>query len=217
MARLALERFAPTRAARRLRAAATTAATASSSPASSTAPASRSPSSRRKTSTKETRRPTWRRCATSDVRFIGAEELDAELEGADLVVDALLGTGFSGEVREKEAGIIEQINASAAAVLAVDVPSGVDGSTGEVAGRAVSRRPDGLRARGEGRVRDLPRPRARWRGRRRGHRHPARGGRGALPSLDRCGLAARPGTAHRGAGPQVLGRRPARRRGLRAA
>src|SRR5215218_4650893 len=41
-----------------------------------------------------------------DVRFISPEDLDTELEAADLIVDALLGTGFSGEVREKEAGII---------------------------------------------------------------------------------------------------------------
>jgi NAD(P)H-hydrate epimerase len=72
------------------------------------------------------------------VRFIFQEDLDAELGAADLVVDALLGTGFSGEVREKEAGIIEQLNSVRAPVLAVDVPSGVDGSTGEVQGVAVS-------------------------------------------------------------------------------
>jgi hydroxyethylthiazole kinase-like uncharacterized protein yjeF len=71
------------------------------------------------------------------VRFIVRENLDAELRAADLVVDALLGTGFSGEVREKEAGIIEQMNSSQAPVLAVDVSSGVDGATGEVAGAAV--------------------------------------------------------------------------------
>ena len=72
-----------------------------------------------------------------NVRFVGAGGVEDELEEADLVVDALLGTGFQGEVREKEAGLIEQINASAAAVVAVDVPSGVDGSTGEVWGAAV--------------------------------------------------------------------------------
>ncbi|HZF58349.1 MAG TPA: NAD(P)H-hydrate dehydratase, partial [Rubrobacter sp.] len=68
----------------------------------------------------------------------GPEALDAELEKADLVVDALLGTGFSGEVREKEAGLIEGMNSAEAPVLAVDVPSGVDGATGEVEGVAVS-------------------------------------------------------------------------------
>jgi len=72
------------------------------------------------------------------VRFFVREDLDAELRSADLVVDALLGTGFSGEVREKEAGIIEQMNSSQAPVLAVDVPSGVDGAAGEVQGVAVS-------------------------------------------------------------------------------
>ncbi len=72
-----------------------------------------------------------------DVRFIGPDELEDELLRADLIVDALLGTGFSGEVREKEAGLIRQINAAGAPTLAVDVPSGVDGSTGEVKGEAV--------------------------------------------------------------------------------
>ncbi len=73
-----------------------------------------------------------------DVRVVGDEDLDAELARADLVVDALLGTGFSGEVREREAGLIEAMNSAAAPVLAVDVPSGVDGATGEVEGAAVS-------------------------------------------------------------------------------
>src|ERR687885_2643698 len=59
-----------------------------------------------------------------DVRFIRSDEYEEELDLADLVVDALLGTGFSGEVREKEAGFIEKINDAAAAVVSVDVPSG---------------------------------------------------------------------------------------------
>jgi ADP-dependent NAD(P)H-hydrate dehydratase / NAD(P)H-hydrate epimerase len=72
------------------------------------------------------------------MRFVAQEDLDAELGVADLIVDALLGTGFSGAVREKEAGIIEQMNSAPAPVLAVDVPSGVDGATGEVQGVAAS-------------------------------------------------------------------------------
>jgi ADP-dependent NAD(P)H-hydrate dehydratase / NAD(P)H-hydrate epimerase len=71
------------------------------------------------------------------VTFVRSDELEAELGRADLVIDALLGTGFSGEVREKEARIIEEMNGSGAPILAVDVPSGVDGATGEVHGRAV--------------------------------------------------------------------------------
>jgi hydroxyethylthiazole kinase-like uncharacterized protein yjeF len=71
------------------------------------------------------------------VRFVSENELEGELSGTDLVVDALLGTGFSGEVREREARIIEGLNGSPVPVLAVDVPSGVDGATGEVRGAAV--------------------------------------------------------------------------------
>jgi NAD(P)H-hydrate epimerase len=73
-----------------------------------------------------------------DVRLVDQDALDEELGQADLVVDALLGTGFSGEVREREAGLIEGMNSADAPVLAVDVPSGVDGATGEVEGAAVS-------------------------------------------------------------------------------
>ncbi len=71
------------------------------------------------------------------VEVHGPEDLDGLLDGTGLVVDALLGTGFSGEVREKEASLIRQLNATGVTTIAVDVPSGVDGSTGEVQGEAV--------------------------------------------------------------------------------
>jgi len=67
----------------------------------------------------------------------GPESLDALLWDAALVVDALLGTGFHGAVREKEAGIIRTLNDAGVTTAAVDVPSGVNGSTGEVEGEAV--------------------------------------------------------------------------------
>ena len=59
------------------------------------------------------------------------------VEQADVIVDALFGTGFHGEPREDAAATIERINAAGAPVVSVDVPSGVDASTGEVAGAAV--------------------------------------------------------------------------------
>ncbi|HEY2006518.1 MAG TPA: NAD(P)H-hydrate dehydratase [Solirubrobacteraceae bacterium] len=59
------------------------------------------------------------------------------LRGAGAVVDAILGTGFSGEPREPAAGAIKAINEAGATVIACDVPSGVDASTGEVTGDAV--------------------------------------------------------------------------------
>src|SRR3954464_5781601 len=49
------------------------------------------------------------------------------------IVDALLGTGMKGAPREDTARVIEQINAAGVPVVAVDIPSGVDASTGEVA------------------------------------------------------------------------------------
>ena len=58
-------------------------------------------------------------------------------ERPDVVIDALLGTGLEGEPREETARLIEQINGSGAPVLAVDIPSGVNASTGEVAGAAI--------------------------------------------------------------------------------
>ena len=59
------------------------------------------------------------------------------VEQADVIVDALFGTGFRGEPRDEAAATIERINAAGAPVVSVDVPSGVDASTGEVAGAAV--------------------------------------------------------------------------------
>jgi NAD(P)H-hydrate epimerase len=62
------------------------------------------------------------------------------LDGAELIVDAILGTGFSREPREPASSAIRAINArhtAGARVVACDVPSGVDASTGEVAGEAV--------------------------------------------------------------------------------
>ena len=59
------------------------------------------------------------------------------LSGAALVIDCLLGTGSSGAPRDPAASIIKALNGSRVRVLAADVPSGVDASTGETPGVAV--------------------------------------------------------------------------------
>jgi len=59
------------------------------------------------------------------------------LTGTSAIVDAILGTGFGGEPREPAAGAITTINAAGPVVIACDIPSGVNGSTGEIAGAAV--------------------------------------------------------------------------------
>ena len=58
------------------------------------------------------------------------EFLERALTEATWIVDALLGTGASGPPREPIAGIIEAMNQSPAARLAVDVPSGLDCESG---------------------------------------------------------------------------------------
>jgi len=64
-------------------------------------------------------------------------DLDAWLAGSGAVVDAIFGTGFVGAPRQPAASAIEAINRCGAPVVACDIASGVDASSGEIAGRAV--------------------------------------------------------------------------------
>ncbi len=61
-----------------------------------------------------------------------------DLGEADVIVDALLGIGLTDAPREDAARMIELMNASGRPVVAIDVPSGVNASTGEIAGAAVT-------------------------------------------------------------------------------
>jgi len=56
---------------------------------------------------------------------------------ADLVVDALYGTGFIGSVRDQVISIIEAINASGKPVVAIDIPSGLEANTGRANGPCI--------------------------------------------------------------------------------
>lgn len=62
-----------------------------------------------------------------------AARLARHLDGADWVVDALLGTGARGEPRPPLDTVIDTVNAHPASRLAVDIPSGVNGVSGECA------------------------------------------------------------------------------------
>ena len=64
-------------------------------------------------------------------------DLDAWLEGAGVVVNAIFGTGFAGEPREPAVTAIEAANRCGAPIVACDIASGVDASSGEVAGVAI--------------------------------------------------------------------------------
>ncbi|MGA2164862.1 MAG: NAD(P)H-hydrate dehydratase [Solirubrobacteraceae bacterium] len=64
-------------------------------------------------------------------------QLRAVRDRCAAIIDALLGTGFAGEPRGAIAEAIDAANASDAPIVSVDVPSGVDASTGVVCARAV--------------------------------------------------------------------------------
>src|SRR3954447_4636089 len=71
------------------------------------------------------------------VREVAGKDLGAALAGSGAVVDAVFGTGFSGAPRAPADAAIEAINGCGAPVVAADIASGVDASTGEVEGAAV--------------------------------------------------------------------------------
>ncbi|MFH1515647.1 MAG: NAD(P)H-hydrate epimerase, partial [bacterium] len=64
-------------------------------------------------------------------------EIAEQLPNEKLVVDALLGTGITGDVNNDYANVIKMINECGAQVVSVDIPSGVEGSTGNVGKNAV--------------------------------------------------------------------------------
>ncbi|MFH9816853.1 NAD(P)H-hydrate dehydratase [Streptomyces sp. NPDC017230] len=65
------------------------------------------------------------------------ESIEESIERADLVVDGIVGIGGKGGLREAAVPLADAAARSRAAVLAVDLPSGVDADTGEVRGAAV--------------------------------------------------------------------------------
>lgn len=71
------------------------------------------------------------------IRIAQDEMPDSVFGRAAVVVDGLLGTGADGPPREPQAAVIRSINASGRPIVALDGPSGVDLSTGQVAGEAV--------------------------------------------------------------------------------
>jgi NAD(P)H-hydrate epimerase len=80
--------------------------------------------------------------AAANLERFGAEPVDAadlarRLAGSGAVVDAIFGTGFSGAPRQPALAAIEAINRCGAPVVACDIASGVDASSGEVEGVAV--------------------------------------------------------------------------------
>jgi len=71
------------------------------------------------------------------VDFKQLQKLRWSLNFADLIIDALLGTGFSGKLEEEWAALVQVVNEVQCPVVAIDCPTGVNSSTGEVASEAI--------------------------------------------------------------------------------
>ena len=69
-------------------------------------------------------------------RVLAAGEGDLGLHRADLVLDGIVGIGGTGPLRPDAAALVAEAARGPGIMVAVDVPSGVDASTGEVAGAA---------------------------------------------------------------------------------
>ena len=76
--------------------------------------------------------------AAAAARWLGPVEplTVAALDGAGLAIDAIFGAGLARPVDGEARAVIEALDRGGAPVVAVDVPSGVDGATGEVRGAA---------------------------------------------------------------------------------
>ena len=71
------------------------------------------------------------------VQPLAPEQAEVALRRADLVIDALIGYSLRGAPRDRAADLIALCNAHAARVLALDVPSGLEATTGETPGLVI--------------------------------------------------------------------------------
>ncbi|MCZ7527542.1 MAG: NAD(P)H-hydrate epimerase [Acidimicrobiia bacterium] len=69
---------------------------------------------------------------------VDRSRFDRALDRADVAVDAMFGTGFRGDLEGDAAWVARRLSGGPVPVVAVDIPSGVDGETGAVAGEAVA-------------------------------------------------------------------------------
>lgn len=72
-------------------------------------------------------------CLISAAQTNSMEKVCEVLAAADLVVDGIYGTGFKGEIEGSVQEIVECINRSRKRIMAIDIPSGLDGETGRAA------------------------------------------------------------------------------------
>lgn len=66
-----------------------------------------------------------------------SSDKEINLPNKGIIIDGIFGTGFRGKVQEPIASIIRKANESGLPIVAVDIPSGLDGKSGKVAGIAI--------------------------------------------------------------------------------
>jgi NAD(P)H-hydrate epimerase len=66
---------------------------------------------------------------------VAADEITPPRAG--LLIDALFGSGLDRDLEDEGRAVVERLNAARRPILAVDIPSGIDGDTGQVRGAAV--------------------------------------------------------------------------------
>ncbi|MCC6484221.1 MAG: NAD(P)H-hydrate dehydratase [Armatimonadetes bacterium] len=71
------------------------------------------------------------------IHTISGQRQYSALRDADVVVDALFGTGLRGELSETATEIVQAMNGSGVPVICIDIPSGVHTDTGQTLGEAV--------------------------------------------------------------------------------
>lgn len=77
------------------------------------------------------------KCKGLGIKFVDLKNTPATLNNADIIVDAIYGTGFKGEFKCEILKLCNQINQSKAVVFSLDIPSGINSDTGEVCTGAV--------------------------------------------------------------------------------
>ncbi|MDI6740102.1 MAG: NAD(P)H-hydrate dehydratase, partial [Candidatus Edwardsbacteria bacterium] len=81
--------------------------------------------------------PVRRSPPVADAGGKGVAALTKALSSASLIIDAVFGTGFKGAPDKNTAEAVSAMNASGVPILAVDIPSGINGETGTAGGAAV--------------------------------------------------------------------------------
>jgi ADP-dependent NAD(P)H-hydrate dehydratase / NAD(P)H-hydrate epimerase len=70
-------------------------------------------------------------------RIVSVEDIESAIQHSDAIVDAILGTGLTGEVSGLCKDVIQMINESHKTVFSLDIPSGISGDTGKLQGIAI--------------------------------------------------------------------------------